>query len=76
MIKRFFKILSGKPKSGDVIESIRPTIVIPIWMLSIFLLHLSVRYSNVFLGYFALLFSWQIGWGMSIERFNNIERRK
>lgn len=69
-MKNIFKLLSGRPKDGDVIECIRPIIVLPQFMITILLMTWGIRFRNPLIGIMALIFAWQIGWGMSIERFN------
>lgn len=73
MMKKIFKILSGEPKNGDIIESIKPVIVIPELILSVCIMIIAIKGESIILGLFSLLFSWQIGWGMSITRFFNEE---
>lgn len=72
--KELFKKITGRPKEGDVIECINPVIVLPIGMISICSMFMATKSQNIFLGLFSLAFAWQIGWGMSIERFKNSER--
>lgn len=76
MMKKLFKILSGKPKNGDIIESVNPFIVIPQTLLSLLLMIIAIKEQQILTGILALLFAWQIGWGMSIDRYMNMEDKK
>lgn len=68
-MKHIFEILSGRPKDGDVIECIRPIIVMPQLMLTLLMMIWGIGFKNFILGILALFSAWQMGWGMSIERF-------
>lgn len=75
-LKQIFKALSGRPKNGDIIECIRPMIVMPQLMMTLLLMAWGIGSRNFMFGLLALLFAWQMGWGMSIERFSNSEKRQ
>lgn len=72
--KELFKKMSGRPKEGDIIECIKPVVVLPIAMISFLSMVLAIKFHNIFLGMFSMIFAWQIGWGMSMERFANSEK--
>lgn len=72
--KELFKKITGRPKEGDIVECINPIIVLPLAMISFFCMLWAIIFHNLFLGLFSMLLSWQIGWGMSIERFRNSEK--
>ena len=72
-LKNIIKILSGRSKSGEIIECIKPIEVIGMFIISFFFMLWAIIFHNVFLGLFSMVFSWQAGWGMSIERFKNSE---
>ena len=74
--KELLKKITGRPKEGDVIECINPVTMLPIFMLSIIFMVAGIKRDNLFCGLFSMLLSWQIGWGMSIERFKNSEKKK
>lgn len=74
--KELFKKMTGRPKEGDVIEYINPVVVLPIAMISFLSMVWAIKFHNIFLGIFSMMFAWQIGWGMSIERFKNSEKGK
>lgn len=74
--KELFKKITGCPKEGDIIECINPVVVLPIAMISFLSMVLAIKFHNIFLGIFSMMFAWQIGWGMSIERFKNSEKRR
>ena len=73
--KEIFKKITGRPKEGDIVECINPIVVLPIAMMSLFCMLWAIIFHNIFLGLFSMLLSWQIGWGMSIERFRNSEKK-
>lgn len=73
--KEIFKKITSRPKEGDVIECINPIVVLPIAMMSFFCMLWATIFHNIFLGLVSMLLSWQIGWGMSIERFKNSEKK-
>ena len=73
-LKNIINILSDRPKSRDIIECIKPIEVIGMFAISFFFMLWAIIFHNIFLGLFSMIFSWQIGWGMSIERFKNSER--
>lgn len=75
-IKNILKILSGRPKSGNIIECIKPIEVIGMFIISFFFMYWAILFNNIFLGVFSMMFSWQVGWGMSIERFINDDENK
>lgn len=68
-MKKYIKMLSGRPKDGYIIECIRPFIVIPTFVLAFILMYCGIKFNCIGFGIMSMLFSWQIGWGMSIERF-------
>lgn len=70
-MKKFFKYLSGRPKSGDIVECFKPFICIPILIIAIWLMYMAVSKGWFIYGIASMMFCWQLGWGMSIERFNN-----
>lgn len=68
-INDFFKIFSGRPKDVGITESIK---IIPFtlgWIISMGLMIYACKRNCLPVGLFALVFSWQTGWGMSIDRF-------
>lgn len=73
--KELFKKITGRPKEGDIIECIKPVVVLPTAMVSFLFMVFSIKFQNIFLGIFSMMFAWQIGWGMSIERFKNSEKK-
>lgn len=75
-LSQVFKALSGRPKDGDIIECIRPMIVMPQLMMTLLLMAWGIGSKNFLFGLLALLFAWQMGWGMSIERFSNSEKKQ
>ena len=74
-MRNFFKKLSGEPKDGDIIECIKPVTASIQIIFSISLMLLAMKYDNILAGIMSLLFSWQIGWGMSIKRFYKNEEK-
>lgn len=76
MMKKLLEILSGKPKNGSILESVKPYIFIPQLILSLLLLFVSIREQNFLIGCIAILFAWQMGWGMSITRYFVGEEKK
>lgn len=68
-MKNFFKLLSGEPKNGDIIQCIKLSIVIPQLIITLLIWYTSYEVNSMLLGLLGLLFAWQIGWGMSITRF-------
>lgn len=68
-MKNFFKKISGRPKDGEIIECIKPFIAIPQCILALGFLIFAIKNNSFLSGITALLIAWQIGWGMSIERF-------
>lgn len=74
IIKELFKKITGKPKKGDVVECINPIVVLPMAMISFFFMLWAIIFHNLFLGLLSMAFAWQIGWGMSMERFRNDEK--
>lgn len=75
-MKKYIKILSGRPKDGDIIECIRPVIVLPMFMMAFILMCWSIKSKYLGFGLMSMLFSWQIGWGMSIERFKKSDEKE
>ena len=75
MFKKFLKITSGKPKEGDIIEKIKIFPFISIMLISLVSLYISIEYKNIFFGILSILFAWQTGWGMSVERFKISEHK-
>lgn len=73
--KELFKKIAGRPKEGEVIECINPIVVLPIAMISFFFMLWAITFQNIFMGLFSMVFAWQIGWSMSIERFKNSENK-
>lgn len=77
-MKKFFKLLSGRPKNGNVKECFKPFITIPQLILSIVLMIMAVKSNSInslFYGIMSIALSWQLGWGMSIERFIKDENK-
>ena len=74
-LKNIISILSDRSKSGDIIECIKPIEVIGMFTISFFFMLWAIIFHNVFLGLFSMVFSWQAGWGMSIERLKNSEEK-
>jgi|GEM_PF-5475500 len=74
-MKKYIKKLSGRPKDGDIVECIRPFIVIPTFLLAFILMYWSIKLNFIGFGIMSMLFSWQIGWGMSIERFKKSDKK-
>lgn len=72
-MKNLFKSLSGRPKDGKIQESIKPAIAIPQGFLSLLLMLIAINTNSILAGIMSLLFAWQIGWGMSIERFKKFD---
>jgi len=68
-MKKYIKILSGRPKDGDIIECINPIVVLPTLMIAFILMCWGIKFKNPIYGIMSMLFSWQVGWGMSVERF-------
>lgn len=75
-MKKYIKMLSGRPKDGDIIECVRPFIVVPTFMLAFILMCWSIKFNFIGFGIMSMLFSWQIGWGMSIERFKKNDKER
>lgn len=73
--KELFKKITGRPKEGDIIECINPIFVLSTATISFFFMLWAILFNNIFLGILSMIFSWQIGWGMSIERFKSSERK-
>lgn len=74
-MKKILKKISGKPKDGDIIECINPIFASIQTIISFSLMLSAIRHDNILLGIMSLLFAWQIGWGMSIERFCKNEEK-
>jgi len=72
-MKKFFKWLSGKPKNGDVIECINPILFTFSMGVAITAILFGYSTGNYFERFFytfvGVIFAWQAGWGMSMERF-------
>lgn len=66
--------LNGKP-DGKIRECIKPFVVIPQVIFIIISMICAMNNPHTILGYFfaylAIIFAWQVGWGMSIIRFTN-----
>jgi len=80
MINRFFRALGGDPKDGDVVRCIKSFIVVPQVIACATAIYVGFKHYNqhpilcLALAYISAFFAWQAGWGMSIERFINIEK--
>jgi hypothetical protein len=74
-INQVFKSLSGRPKSGDIIECINPMTFISLLVVAFVIMFASFISNNLSLKFMwalgAVFLSWQAGWGMSIQRFHN-----
>ncbi|MDU4953775.1 hypothetical protein HF846_04125 [Clostridium cadaveris] len=75
-MKKIFERLSGKPKNGDIIECMRPYIAIPQTIIAIIIMIHAIKTVNIVAGLTSLLLTWQVGWGMSIERFIQSEKQE
>lgn len=75
-VNKFFKILSGRPKDGDIIECIKFFPFVILCIISIGLVIYGFNINNPIPCLMALVFAWQNGWSMSIERFINHERKE
>jgi hypothetical protein len=74
--KKIVENLSGRPKSGNIVECITPITGIPMFLFSLLFMILAIKFKSFTFGFLSIIFAWQIGWGMSIERFNNNEKRR
>ncbi|BAO04814.1 uncharacterized protein CBO05P1_095 [Clostridium botulinum B str. Osaka05] len=75
-INNFFRIFSGESKDIEFTESIK---IFPFtlgWIIAILLMYQAVKTNNLLFGLFSLIFAWQTGWEMSIERCCESERNK
>ncbi|MBN3352130.1 hypothetical protein EXM90_12200 [Clostridium botulinum] len=75
-INKFFKIFSGRPKDIGFTESISILPFISGWIIAILLMFYAFKTNNLLFGLFSLVFAWQTGWGMSIERSCKSEENK
>ena len=75
-MKKIFKALSGKPKNGNIVECIHPFVFFPQMLIAIGLMYMQVKTGILIYGVFAVLISWQAGWGMSIQRFINEDKKE
>lgn len=75
-INNFFKILSGRPKNVTITESIKVIPFTILWILAIGLMIYGFNINNPIPCIFSLLFAWQNGWVMSIERCYKSELKK
>ncbi|MDD4779161.1 MAG: hypothetical protein PHT02_00965 [Tissierellia bacterium] len=78
-MKNFFKILSGRPKNGNVVEYIKPFIFFPQLIIASIVMYQGFTCKHIgyklILAIIAIIFAWQAGWGMSIERFVKSENK-
>lgn len=75
-VNKFFKLFSGRPKDIGVMESVK---IVPFtlgWIIAIGLMYYACRTNNILIGLGGLIFAWQNGWGMSIERYLKSEENK
>lgn len=75
-INKFFRIFSGRPKDIGFTESIKVIPFVLGWIIAIGLMCYSCKTNNILVGLFGLIFAWQNGWGMSIERCCKSEEDK
>lgn len=78
-INKFFKIFSGRPKDIGFTESIAILPFISGWIIAILLMFYAFKTNNLLFSLFSLfslVFAWQTGWGMSIERSCKSEENK
>jgi len=77
-MNKFFKIISGRPKQGDITDCIKPFIFYPQIAVCIWIMFLGFTANHTFskfiYAFLAVIIAWQAGWGMSIERFIKSEK--
>lgn len=74
-MKKIFERLSGRPKNGNIIECFKKEDIV-IVVMDFICMMLAVKYNNFLAGIGTIFISWVIGWGMSIERFIQYEKKK
>lgn len=78
-MSKFFKMISGRPKNGNITECLSPIINIIQMAFVGFLFGLAnidkSLYGKFMFFTIATLAIWQIGWGMSLKRFTVYENR-
>jgi len=79
-MKNIFKTLSGRPKNGNITETIRPLIFYPQLLFCIITMFLGFSSTypieKLMFSVGSIALAWQLGWGMSIERFIKSEKNK
>ena len=76
MIRKILIKLSGEPKNNEIIEKVKLLKLIPLILIAIVIGILAVAFNSYIMIPFAVAFSWQAGWAMSIERFKKSEKDK
>jgi hypothetical protein len=67
-VNKFFKIISGRPKDVGFTESIKIIPSILLWGIAIGLMIYGFTINSLIICLMSLVFAWQDGWMMSIER--------
>lgn len=75
-INKFFKTFSGRPNDVTFTESIKIIPFIIWWIIAIGLMSYGYIHNNPIFSLTSLIFAWQNGWGMSIERSYKSEFKK